>query len=164
LISQIALNEAYAESKEQIKNRKNMYPATSGSRADSKDEFIFNIRVYNEAKMVGQVIDEIYASGFSKIIAINDGSSDDTLSILQEKKQQYPDKLLIIASHTINRGGGAANQTGFNFVKKYGDELQIKRLVGFDADGQMDIKDMDVFTHAMQHHPAEIYLGSRFLK
>jgi len=94
LISQTAINEAYAEDKEQIKNRKNN---------TEKDAFVFNLRVYNEASMVGKVIDEIYAAEFSKIVAINDGSSDDTLSILQEKKQQYPDRLFIIASHTINR-------------------------------------------------------------
>ncbi|PJA47858.1 MAG: hypothetical protein CO170_04570 [candidate division SR1 bacterium CG_4_9_14_3_um_filter_40_9] len=155
LISQIAINEAYADSKDQLKNRKNTLP---------KNQFIFNLRVYNEAQMVGKVIDEIYAAGFSKIVAINDGSSDDTLSILQEKKQQYPDKLLIIASHTINRGGGAANQTGFNFIRKYRNELQVQWMVTYDADGQMNIKDMEIFQSHMSHHPAQVYLGSRFLK
>jgi len=149
LISQMAINEAYADSKEQIKNRKNN---------SDKDAFIFNLRVYNEASMVGKVIDEIYAAGFSKIVAINDGSSDDTLSILQEKKQQYPDRLLIIASHTINRGGGAANQTGFNFIKKYQKELQVQRMITYDADGLMNIKDMETFQSHMLHHPAQVYL------
>ena len=108
--------------------------------------------------MVGQVIDEIYASGFSKIIAINDGSADDTLTILQEKKNQYPNKMLIVASHTTNRGGGAANQTGFNFIKKYYKELQVKWMVTYDADGQMNIKDMEVFQSNIQHHPVNVYL------
>jgi len=155
LISQWAINEAYATTKDQIKNRKN---------TDQKSEFIFNLRVYNEGKMVGQVIDEIYASGFSKIIAINDGSADDTLTILQEKKNQYPNKMLIVASHTTNRGGGAANQTGFNFIKKYYKELQVKWMVTYDADGQMNIKDMEVFQSNIQHHPVNVYLWSRFLK
>lgn len=95
LISQIAINEAYADNKENINNRKNTTP---------KDEFIFNLRAYNEDKMVGQVIDDIYNVGFSKIIAIDDGSSDTTLSVLQQKKKQWNNKILIIASHTINRG------------------------------------------------------------
>lgn len=149
LISQTAINEAYATTRDQIKNRKN---------SSEKDAFIFNLRVYNEASMVGVVIDEIYASGFSKIIAINDGSADDSLAILQEKKKQYPDKILAIASHTINRGGGAANQTGFNFIKKYHKELQVEWMVTYDADGQMNIKDMEVFQSNIQHHPADVYL------
>jgi len=149
LISQTAINEAYAESKDQIKKYKNK---------DPNDAFIFNLRIYNEGSIVGKVIDEIFASGFSKIIAINDGSSDETLSILQEKRKKYSDKLLIIASHTINRGGGAANQTGFNFIKKYYSELKVKRMVTYDADGQMNIKDMDVFQSHMKRHPAEVYL------
>jgi cellulose synthase/poly-beta-1,6-N-acetylglucosamine synthase-like glycosyltransferase len=148
LISQMASNEAYTEDKEQIKKWKNTHP---------KDAFIFNLRVYNEEKMVGQVIDEIYAAGFSKIIAINDGSLDNSLSILQEKKKQYSDKLLIIASHIINRGGGAANQTGFNFIKKYHKELQVQWMVTYDADGQMNLKDMEVFQSHIQHHPASVY-------
>jgi len=59
---------------------------------------------------------------------------------------------MIILSHTINRGGGAANQTGYNFIKKYGEELKIRRFVGFDSDGQMDIKDMEIF---MKHIHAD---------
>jgi len=59
------------------------------------------------------------AAGFSKILLVNDGSSDNTLDVLYQKQSQYADKLILVASNTINRGGGAANQTGYNFIKKY---------------------------------------------
>ena len=164
-ISQEAINEWYEQNKDQIVNRHNTH---------EKDDFIFNIRVYNEEKEVGKVIDEIIHAGFRKLVLINDGSSDNTLQILQEKKKQHPDTLIIILSHTINRGGGAANQTGYNFIKKYGDELKIKWFVWFDADGQMDVKDMETFMkhiHADQHlwldlenKRPDLYLGSRFLE
>jgi glycosyltransferase involved in cell wall biosynthesis len=52
-------------------------------------------------------------------LIINDGSQDNSSDIVKEKQKQYQDKLILLASHTINRGGGAANQTGYNFVKKY---------------------------------------------
>jgi len=164
-ISQEAINEWYNQNNDQIVNRHN---------TNEKDDFIFNIRVYNEEKEVGKVIDEIIHAGFRKLVLINDGSSDNTLQVLQEKKKQYPEALIIILSHTINRWGGAANQTGYNFIKKYGDELKIKRFVGFDADGQMDVKDMEIFMkhiHADQHlwldlenKRPDLYLGSRFLE
>lgn len=165
LISQGAIHTGYSESKDQISQRKN---------SGEKDEFIFNIRVYNEEKAVAKVIDEIIASGFRKLVLINDGSSDNTLSIFQDKKKEYPDALIIILDHTINRGGGAANQTGYNFIKKYGDELKIKWFVGFDSDGQMNVKDMEIFMkhiHADQklgldldNKKPDLYLGSRFLE
>lgn len=38
----------------------------------------------------------------------------------------------------------------------YGDELQVKRFVGFDSDGQMDVKDMDTFIHHI-HQDTDAY-------
>lgn len=147
LISQMAINAWYLHSKDQITHR---------HTTDEKDNFVFNIRVYNEEKEVGKVIDEIVHAGFRKIVLINDGSSDGTLDVLLNKQKQYHDKMIIVLSHTINRGGGAANQTGYNFIKMYGDELKIKRFVGFDSDGQMDVKDMETF---MKHIVADEHLG-----
>jgi hypothetical protein len=96
------------------------------------------------------------------------------LQVLQQKKEQYPDALIIILDHAINRGWGAANQTGYNFIKKYAGELNIKRFVGFDSDGQMDVKDMETFIqyiHTDQelwldpnYQKPDLYLGSRFLE
>jgi len=37
-----------------------------------KDDFVFNIRIYNEDKVVGEVIDEIIHAGFRKLVLIND--------------------------------------------------------------------------------------------
>ena len=165
LISQTAINTWYEKNKDQIAHRHN---------TDEKDDFVFNIRVYNEEKAVGKVIDEIIHAGFRKLVLINDGSADNTLNVLKDKKQQYPDTLIIILDHTINRGGGAANQTGYNFIKRYGDELKIQRFVGFDSDGQMDVKDMETFIkhiHAdqklgldLENKRPDLYLGSRFLE
>gem|GEM_PF-1434083 len=42
---------------------------------------------------------------------MNDGSKDNSLSLLKRKKEEHPDILFIIISHTINRGGGAANKS-----------------------------------------------------
>lgn len=164
LISQEAIDKGYMINQSLFHQRVN---------TDEKDQFVFNIRVYNEAEVIGSVIDEIIAHGFSKIVVINDGSSDNSLSVLQQKRQQYSDKMIIVLSHTINRGWWAANQTWYNFIKKYGDEMKIHRFVGFDADGQMDIKDMYTFMQHikqdaklwldLENKKPDLYLGSRFL-
>jgi polyprenyl-phospho-N-acetylgalactosaminyl synthase len=155
LVSRQAIYECWDNSKDKIINYKNQ---------NFKDEFIFNIRVYNEAFVLWSTIDEIIKAGFSKLLIINDGSQDNSSDIVKAKQAQYPNKLILLASHTINRGGGAANQTGYNFVKKYGENLGIKRFVGFDADGQMQVEDMNQFIKAIQEHPKDLYLGSRFIK
>lgn len=164
LISQDAIWKWYMVNQEVLEQRVNK---------DVKDQFVFNVRVYNEGETIGAVIDEIIAHGFSKIVLINDGSSDNSLSVLEKKRQQYPDKMIIVLSHTINRGWWAANQTWYNFIKKYGDEMKIHRFVGFDADGQMDIKDMDIFMQRisqneklgldLENRKPSLYLGSRFV-
>jgi len=165
LISQTAIDKWYHENKEKIAHRKNEW---------EKDDFIFNIRCYNEEKAVGKVIDEIIHAGFRKLVLIDDGSSDMTLQVLLNKQKQYNDKMIIVLAHTINRWGGAANQTWYNFIKKYGDELKIKRFVGFDSDGQMDVKDMEIFMkhiHAdqklwldLENKRPDLYLWSRFIE
>lgn len=155
LISQLAINECRSTYKDKITSYKNK---------TNKDEFIFNIRAYNEASTLGDAIDEVIWWGFHKILIVNDGSSDNCKEIVSEKQKQYPQALILIASHTINRGWWAANQTGYNFIKTYGDQLQIKRFVGFDADGQMDIKDMDTFIKAISKKHYDLYVWSRFVE
>lgn len=156
LVSSLAIQEAYSSHKKKINTYKNI---------TKKDEYVLHIRAYNEWKKIGEVIDEIISEGFKKIIFINDGSSDDTLSILQKKQEKHPECLLIIISHSINRWWWAANQTWYKFVQEYGEELQIKWFVGFDADGQMDIKDMEKFISAIKKtwDKVGLYLGSRFV-
>jgi len=155
LISTQAINECFHRFKSKIINYKN---------TNEKDDFIFNIRVYNEDKVIGTTIDEIIRAWFKKILCVNDGSNDNSINKIEEKISQYPDTLIMIASHTINRWGGAANQTWYNFIKKYWNDLKIKWFVWFDADGQMDIKDMETFTKTMNSHKADLYLWSRFIE
>jgi len=174
LISRQAIYEWYNKEKDNIKNFKNI---------DYKDNYIFNIRVYNEWEKVWVVIDEIFSAWFRKIVFINDWSQDNTLEVLENKKTQYPDKLFIILSHITNRGGWAANQTWYNFIKKYWDELQIQWFVWFDSDWQMDIKDMEIFIDRIRNEeirvshlidrkqditkwknkPNDLYIWSRFV-
>lgn len=155
LISAQAIQNAYSEIKTDLHFWKNQ---------SDLDDFIFNIRVYNEAEVLGKVIDELLSFGVRKMLFINDGSQDASLEILEQKKTEHPEAMMIILSHIINRGGGAANKTGYAFIKRYAEELQIKRIVGFDPDGQMDITDLTRFQAAILKNPkADLFLGSRFI-
>lgn len=63
------------------------------------------MRAYNEEKTIGAVIDEIIGAGYSKIVIVNDGSTDNTVQEVYAKQKQYHDKTIILLSHPINRGG-----------------------------------------------------------
>ncbi len=158
LISATTINETYSKYSEKIKKYKN---------SDFKDNFIFNIRTYNESTLC-DVIEEIIEEWFHKILIINDGSTDNTIELVNSTQKKHPDRLILLASHTINRGGWAANQTWYNFIKKYWEELQIKRFVWFDADWQMDIKDTKTFIKRIKENQdnqkkIDLYLWSRFI-
>jgi len=156
LLTANSIEKWYKKSKQIIKNRKNR---------DFKDEYIFHIRVYNEETMVWNVIDEILKEWFHKILLINDWSSDKSLEIIKQKQKQNPDKMIIILSHSVNRGWWSANQTWYKFLSKYWNKLQILWGVTLDADWQMDVTDIYRFIEKAKKRPdLDLVLWSRFLK
>lgn len=155
LISQNAINKAFRANIEAYKKRKN---------SDNKDNIVFLIRVYNEAKSLESVTEEIFRYWYRKIVFINDWSMDQSRQILEKLKDKHQDKLITLLQHDINRGGWAANKTLFTFIKQHGEYLKAKRFITYDADGQMNIKDMKSFESAIAKHPDyDILYGSRFI-
>jgi len=77
-----------------------------------KVNITFFIPAYNCANTIKQSVDSIMCTNFSdedELIVVNDGSTDDTVTVLREIKAQYPHMKLI--THQYNRGGGAARNT-----------------------------------------------------
>ena len=121
-------------------------------------EIIFLIRAYNEAPRIVPVIRSILWANFSHILIVDDGSKDATLEVLSE----FPS--LHIVHHPFNRGGGAALETGFEYIRRNGEEMGIEYVVTFDADGQHHIEDMPAFINAFKKDPSlDLVLGSRFI-
>lgn len=92
---------------------------------------------------------------------IDDGSIDATRALLDEK---YPDSLYYLR-HPINRGGGAALETGFEFIRRNASHYGWEYVVTFDADGQMDVTDTEKFISAYDSDPdLDAVIGSRLLE
>jgi glycosyltransferase involved in cell wall biosynthesis len=124
----------------------------------AKNKILFLIRSYNEATRIGSVLDAILAAGYPNILVVDDGSRDATPSILAGYKTIH------VLRHGLNRGGGAAMETCFEFARRYGEKLDISHIVTFDADGQHDIADMPKFLQAQEKDPTiDVIFGSRFL-
>jgi len=130
----------------------------------SKSDFMFHVKGLNESKTIGKVIDDIIWAWFSKILVVNDWSTDDMPDIVREKIQQYDDKLIVLVNHLINRRHGWWNKTGIQFFRKFGKACDIKYVVFYDADDQMDISDMESYIDFLQEHQhIDVIQWSRFV-
>ncbi len=131
-----------------------------------KDSFVFLVRAWNEGNVIKSVLKSILEKWFTKIIVVNDGSVDNTTEVVQNLINKTPNATIVLLSHIINRGWWAANKTWFSYIQKYTKELNIDWVVTYDADGQMDINDMDVFMSAIREKKNQgiiAYLWSRFI-
>lgn len=127
-------------------------------------DYLFLVRAYNEWTTIWLVIDEIITKWFTKVIVVNDWSVDNTAQVVSEKKKQYKDSLVILVSHLINRWAWSANKTGFEYIKKYSDNLDIKWVVTYDADWQMDIEDIDNYIRIIKNDSVDVLLWTRFIE
>lgn len=109
------------------------------------------IPTYNNAKTLKRVVDGVLL--YTKnVIVVNDGSTDETASILTN----YPQ--LKISSLPQNRGKGNALKTGFNKAK----ELGFDYAITIDSDGQHFPKDIPVFLKELEVSEKPLLLiGSR---
>nr|MBD3359323.1 glycosyltransferase [Candidatus Buchananbacteria bacterium] len=109
------------------------------------------IPAYNEEKKIRQVLEELLTIT-SNIVVVNDCSADETQTILNDLPVHF-------LTHLVNRGQGAALQTGTQFALNQGAEI----IAHFDADGQMQINDISKAVQPLLNNEADISLGSRFL-
>lgn len=110
------------------------------------------VPAYNEAKKIGRVIAGLFEHGFKNVVVVDDGSSDETA--VQAAKAGA-----IVLKHAVNRGQGAALQTGDEFAIKKGAQV----VVHFDADGQFNPADILPALQMMREGNVDVVLGSRFL-
>lgn len=107
------------------------------------------IAAYNEGKVIREVVAEVARAGWS-IAVVDDGSRDDTATAARMPG-------VIVLRHVINRGQGAALQTGIDYAIRRG----ARHIVTYDADGQHSCDDIPALVAALE--TADIALGSRFL-
>ena len=109
------------------------------------------IAAYNEATCIGRVVEDV-AKVLPNVIVVDDGSVDGTAAAARASAR-------FVLRHAINRGQGAALQTGIEFALRKG----AKYIVTFDADGQHDPADIYAMLEPIVRGECDISLGSRFL-
>ncbi len=110
------------------------------------------IPAYNESSRVGVAVKDALPH-VDAVIVVDDCSVDKT-----------PQEALAagahLVRHVINRGQGAALQTGMDYATQ---KLGADIIVHFDGDGQMKGEEIPQLTEHIENGHAHVVLGSRFL-
>lgn len=110
------------------------------------------IPAYNEEKNIKKAIESVKAY-IENIIVVDDGSSDKTVEIVKASGAH-------ILRHVVNRGQGAALQTGNELALKLGADI----ILHYDADNQFDAHDINKLINPLINQKADVVFGSRFLE
>lgn len=109
------------------------------------------IPAYNEEKNIAEVVKKVKPL-VDEIVVVDDGSGDQTVRAAREQG-------VVVLKHLINRGQGAALETGNQYALKQKAEI----IVHFDADGQFLAEEIKDIVRPIKEGEAEVVFGSRFL-
>ena len=109
------------------------------------------IPAWNEEQNIGEVLEKLGAF-VDEIVVVDDCSHDQTGLVAKK----YGATVL---RHPINRGQGAALQTGNSYALKNGADI----IVHFDADNQFSAEEIPAVIAPLIAEEADIVFGSRFL-
>lgn len=108
------------------------------------------IPTYNNDRTLAKVIQGVL-SYTSHIIVVNDGSTDNTLSILSTFPQ------IMVIPIEINSGKGLALRKGFAFAIVKG----FRYAITIDSDGQHFVEDIPSFIEMIERNPDAMIVGAR---
>ena len=117
----------------------------------SRSDVFIVVPAYNEASVVHDVVRDL-RSEYPNVVVVDDGSRDATAAEARRAGAT-------VLRHMMNRGQGAALQTGIDYAVQRGAQI----VVTFDADGQHRVEDVDHLIDALEKSGADIAVGSRFL-
>lgn len=120
----------------------------------SNNKICVIIPAFNEAKVVGGVIDSVKKT-FKKdtdILVINDASRDNTAEVAKKHGA-------IVITHVLNGGIGAGlpTSTGLRAAQVYGYDYAVT----MDADGQHDPRDAKKALDYLMKHELDLVIGNR---
>jgi len=112
---------------------------------------------YNEGKILGKLIPQISKNVKAQIIVANDGSTDDTISVVKNSQQSLENIHLL--NHIVNVGPFVAVQTGV----RYGLLLGCEYFIQVDGDGQHPPDKINQVLEPVLQGEADLVIGSRYL-
>lgn len=126
-------------------------PAASPLAPPVRASLYIVIAAFNEERAIADVVSELLRE-YPHVVVVDDGSADGTAARAAAAGAT-------VLRHMINRGQGAALQTGISYALRQGAQY----VVTFDADGQHSPADLPALLSPIVAGEVDICLGSRFL-
>lgn len=103
---------------------------------------------------------ELRCAGFSRIVAVDDGSREDLKYIFATLRDEYGCELI---THPVNLGKGRALKDGFLYInEKYGEYDDYRGIITADSDGQHTVADVIKLNNLLDGADTPtLFLGSR---
>ncbi len=117
------------------------------------DKTLIVIPAYNEAASIESLLKKIRKYGFNHILIVDDASEDKTAAIARSNGAR-------VIRHIINRGPGAATQSGIEYARMHG----YQRMVTIDADNQHDPEDIQKLLDRLDKGDVDLVIGNRFMR
>jgi len=118
------------------------------------------IPAYNEESTIHFILDKVRCVKLlqdidKEVIVVNDCSTDNTADAVEVYRAQHPEFPILLISHEVNMGKGAALHTGI--AKATGEYLIIQ-----DADLEYDPEEYNDLLRPVLRGMADVVYGSRF--
>ena len=124
--------------------------------SDNKKLISVIVPLFNEEKTILDVLMKVseIKKKFNnlEVVVINDGSTDNSMKILQEHNYLY-DEIIV---NSVNKGKG-------NAVKKGIEKANGEYIIFQDADLEYDPRDFNKFFNLIEKFDADLIIGSRFV-
>lgn len=104
---------------------------------------------YREQGRIGPVV-ELVRNMVATVVVVDDGSDDDTAGEARSAGA-------VVLVHEVNRGKGAALDTGFRWAREEGYEF----IIAMDADGQHAPEDIPAFIAEYRRNKVPVLIGNR---
>jgi len=118
-------------------------------------DIVVVLPAYNEDQTIARVMDDLLGWGV-QLVVVDDGSQDETYRIVQDYLKRYPGRVHLYR-HLLNRGVGAALQTGLEAALK----RRPRVIVTFDSDGQHHAQDLYGVVRPVVMGQADAVIGTR---
>lgn len=121
---------------------------------DKSKKVLIIIPAYNEADNIEKVVNNLITN-FPQYdyVIINDGSTDQTKKICQDRSYE-------VLHLPVNMGIGGAVQTGYCYARDNGYDIAVQ----IDGDGQHDVSFLENMVRYMEEEQADCVIGSRFVE
>ncbi|MBI4099493.1 glycosyltransferase family 2 protein [Candidatus Microgenomates bacterium] len=110
------------------------------------------VPAFNEVGSLAAVIADLRSHGYKNLVVVDDGSLDESGSIAKNLG-------VMVLTHSLNRGLGAALGTGWEYAKL----VRADFVVTFDSDRQHRAADIKKLLAPLTSGCADVAIGSRLL-